>query len=194
VLQEVKKAVPTVMSRVTALGDIRPEGDGERRLREALRRGLRSEFEAKETVGWSALGKIMISLMWESNNTDLDLHVRQGNVWTNFQTPEGITKSKYLRDERGNKPGVSTEEIEIEPKDLAPCSIFVHRYSGERSLEDTGAEISILVRESIMLHVPKGKGDWWHVAELRSGFSKPIVVNRIVQAPSPLSAKTSSSV
>jgi hypothetical protein len=96
--------------------------------------------------------------------------LRQGLHWTNYRTPQGISGSKYLEDQRGDRERMSTEEISLRLSGDKPYSIFVHRYAGPATLQQTGAAVLLLgfdISVDAFFKVPKGTGDWWHVADLR---------------------------
>jgi hypothetical protein len=141
-------------------------------------------IDAPDTQGWSSLANVTIELFWMSSNTDLDLHLRQGHIWTNFRSPEGIRGTRYLDDQRGDQRGMSTERIDVQPEGSDYYSVFVHRYSGEASLQEVAARVTVIYgTEELTFKVPDGAGNWWYAGELRRGFSKPIEINRIVEAP-----------
>ena len=183
VKQRVQSFAPEISDRVEAIGDIRPENDGEFRLRKCLRSALEQLIIPPGELCWPP-GEILIELTWDSKNTDLDLHLKQGDTWVNFQTPNGILGASYREDQRGEQHLRSREQVRFQPRGAKVYSILVHRYSGDFSLQQVGAEIKIFHSAGFEdLIVPEGAGDWWYVADLRLGSSAPIVVGRIIESP-----------
>ena len=183
VVQRVRERRPEVANRIDAQGLVRPQGDGELRLRKAMRDALAPYLRPPDGIGWP-VKSVKIELTWISRHTDLDLHVRQGSHWTNFSAPTGIPGSMYSEDQRGDREPASSEDINLKLSGNEPYSIFVHRYGGPATLQQTGAEVLILGFPSMekgYFHVSEGVGDWWHVADLRLGFSEPIPVDKILR-------------
>lgn len=183
VLARAREMRPEFSARMEAEGDIRPQGDGEARLRQAVRAGLAPYISTPDSIGWSLKHGVSIELVWYSKNTDLDLHLRQGSCWTNYNSPTGIPGTRYLEDQRGEREPLSREEIRLTLAGDQPYSIFVHRFAGPATLQQTAAKIELFWTGPypIEVRVPEDKGDWWYVADLRPGFGEPVIINRMIQ-------------
>ncbi len=125
---------------------------------------------------------IRIVLTWGSSPSDLDSYLAMSNgptVYYSNKNPLGAGASLDVDDTSAYGP----ETITISTiKENTKYHYYVHNYSGETALSNSGANVKIYVggaAEPIVLYVPAGSGRYWDVFTYDSATGKLDIINTI---------------
>ena len=114
----------------------------------------------------------VVTLVWSESPQDLDLHLlvtsseRDAHLW--YRSQGDIYSYPWARLDQDITSGRGPETIAIGRLTNAKYKVFVHNFSRQPSILDSGARISVVSRQGrVEFECPTaGVGDWWIVCEV----------------------------
>ena len=169
---------PDVRDRTHIIGDFRPGNDSQIRqfrkiVTEALSGWKRNCHSVTRRGSFSRPLPNRIVLRWDSDPSDLDLHLiittASETIHINYNNMGSLEQSPWLKLLRDVTTGLGPEEITIARWIPARYACYVHKFQGNRTLVQSDARVRVVYdgRKSRLIRCPRdGIGDWWHVFTL----------------------------
>ena len=193
------KVEPKIRNRTSVIGMMHPGSEmALNRFKETIQQVLLSNGILASTkdslemfTGINMCQQSEVTLNWQANPSDLDLHVfikANGTYRTiNHQERGNLNTEPWAMLDRDARNGYGPETITIKNWTKGKYLIAVNNYSGESQLAGCGAIVTFSSGKTRwQFQCPiSGSGKWWSIFELDTTTGEVIFINKLTDNPTP---------
>jgi hypothetical protein len=184
---------PKIRDRTSIIGEMKPNSiSAQKHFKQTIKNSVRRRFgiivpAITERVLLKESG--LITLKWESEPLDLDLHLKISSSKDNFEISYSVKgnlyEKPYAQLDKDIQNGFGPENIKIKQWIGNKYHCAVKNYSGKPELAGCNAHIKFQCgKYEFELKCPnEGKGLWWDIFILDADSGEIKIINEIVESP-----------
>jgi hypothetical protein len=184
--QRLQDAWESVQGRIALIGNFKPDEKETRvRFRELISANPKIDQDTTQVLegGHSLTGEWMVSLEWDDDDVDLDLHLLIFSKYDElthiyYGNTGSLSTSPWCLLDSDIRGGGSVAETLRGAKFLNACyQLWVHSYRGQKILRDTTKCRLQLGSQIIELRPPNEDGGVWHIVDFYGGLREIEIAN-----------------